>query len=255
MMYKKSLFAAALVSLSGQIYAQQVTSSEAYTSTKNQLAQWLHVQKSLALNNELVSTLTLTEKSKLLVAGEIHYQPSGKHCIAYAPHRFYDKHTDTIALALLGDCEVFLANTVHRNTDAYDGQKSDLGKHRYSVTNAFIETYASTVENIIIYQFHGFDTNKRRTKQARSSDVILSQGSKPASAKLQRINQCLKDKLQLTSLVYPLEVTELGGTKNILNQIAPNNSEFFHIELSYTLRTQLVQQPNLMSQFKTCITL
>ncbi|MBE0378257.1 hypothetical protein PPRY_a0912 [Pseudoalteromonas prydzensis ACAM 620] len=252
----KSLFAFILVSLTGQAtHAQQVNSNEAYTATKNQLAQWLHVQKSLAQSNDLVSSLTLTDKNNLIVAGEIHYQPSGKQCIAYAPHRFYDKHTYAIALALLGDCQVFLANTVHRHTSTHDGQKSDLGKYRYSVTNAFIETYASMVERVMIYQIHGFDAKKRHTQQARSSDVIISQGSKPATAQLQRISQCLTQKLKLTSRVYPLEVTELGGTKNILNQIALKNSEFFHIELSYTLRTQLVQQPNLMSQFKTCITL
>ncbi|BDF93593.1 MULTISPECIES: hypothetical protein [Pseudoalteromonas] len=255
MMCYKSLLAAILVSLTGQTHAQQISTSEAYTSTKNQLTQWLHVQKSLGQNNDLVSSLTLKDKTNLLVAGEIHYQPSGQPCIAYAPHRFYDKHTYDIAITLLGDCQVFLANTVHRNTNAQDGQKSDLGKHRYSVTNAFIESYASTVDKVMIYQIHGFDAKKRRTKQGRSSDVIISQGSRPATAKLQYISQCLKEKLQLTSRVYPLEVTELGGTKNILNQIAPKNSEFFHIELSSTVRTQLMQQPNLMSQFKTCITL
>jgi hypothetical protein len=255
MMLAKRLLAIILLLLTSASYASSSSQNGAYAVTKAQLAQWLSTQTNLAQGNELTSALTLVTKDEHVIAGEIKYQSSGSQCIAYAPHRYFDKHSYPIAMALFTECQVFLANTIHRNTLAADGQKSDLGKYHYSVTNAFIQSYANTVDQFVIYQIHGFDPKKRHTKKARNSDVIISHGAKPATAKLQQISQCLTDKLQLASYVYPLEVTELGGTKNILNKILPSNGEFFHIELSDILRAQLVQQPTLMSQFKICITL
>lgn len=251
----KQLLTIILLLLTSASYASSLSQNSAYAVTKAQLAQWLSIQKNLARGKKLTSSLTLTAKNEHLVAGEIKYQSSGRQCIAYAPHRYFDKHSYPIAMALFTDCQVFLANTMHRNTLTANGQKSDLGKFHHSVTNAFIQSYANTVDQFVIYQIHGFDPKKRHTKKARNSDVIISHGAKPPTAKLQQISQCLTDKLQLASYVYPLEVTELGGTKNILNKILPSNGKFFHIELSDTLRAQLVQQPTLMSQFKICITL
>ena len=111
------------------------------------------------------------------------------------------------------------------------------------------------IRSKVYHQIHGFDEKKRRTEQAQALDVIISQGARPPSAKVKKISRCFNDRLKLKSAVYPLEVAELGGTKTILNSITLPKNEFFHIELSYSLRKKLIQQPKLMSGLKKCISL
>ena len=241
-----------LLALSFSTHAKE---PDNYTNLKQQLSTWLANSNVTYTDFAITQPLTITANDKQVGAGEVKFKASGKQCVAYAPHRFYDTHTYRIALALFEHCQVFLANTVHRNTLDLKGQKTDLGKYRYSTTNAFIDVYSQTVDTFTIYQIHGFDAAKRRTKDARNADVIISRGNKYPDNKIKQISQCLVQKLHLNSVIYPIEVKELGGTKNILNTVAPRNSDFFHIELSNVLRARLIKQPTLMSQFNTCITL
>lgn len=241
--------------LSFAVNATQPSIADNYAMLKQQFSQWLVNQKMMQVNYTLNTQITLDDKYELISGALIHYNTQGQTCISYAPHRFFDKHTFTIAKSLSEQCQVFIANTKHRNTLNKQGEKADLGKSRYSVANAFIEAYASTVAETRIYQIHGFDAKKRRTKHAQALDVIISQGARPPSEKIKKINQCFINDLQLNSAIYPLDVSELGGTKNILNTITLPKNEFFHIELSYSLRARLIRQPNLMSGLKKCITL
>lgn len=226
-----------------------------YANLKQQLSQWLTNQRVMQLNYHLNAEIILDDKHELISGALIRYSMHEEPCIIYAPHRYFDKYTFDIAEALSAQCQVLIANTKHRNTLNKLGVKADLGKSRYSVANAFIESYASTVPATRIYQIHGFDEKKRRTEQAQALDVIISQGARPPSAKVKKISRCFNDRLKLKSAVYPLEVAELGGTKNILNSITLPKNEFFHIELSYSLRKKLIQQPKLMSGLKKCISL
>ena len=241
--------------LSFTLNAAEPSVADNYAMLKQQFSQWLTNQKIMQLNYHLNAEITLDDKNELISGALIRYSMHEKPCIIYAPHRFFDKHTFDIAESLSAQCQVFIANTKHRNTLNKQGQKADLGKSRYSVANAFIEAYANTVPATRIYQIHGFNAKKRRTKQAQSLDVIISQGARPPSTQVKKISHCLINDLKLKSAIYPLEVSELGGTKNILNSIELPKNEFFHIELSYALRKNLIQQPNLMSGFKKCITL
>ncbi|WP_405631478.1 hypothetical protein [Pseudoalteromonas sp. Ld20] len=241
-----------LLAMSFSTYAKE---ADNYASLKKQLSTWLANSNVVYADFTITQPVTITTNDKLAAGGEVKFKASGKQCVAYAPHRFYDIHTYRIALALFEHCQVFLANTVHRNTLNLKGQKTDLGKYRYSTTNAFLDVYSQTVDTFTIYQIHGFDAAKRRTKEALNADVIISRGNKYPNDKIKQMSQCLVQKLHLNSVIYPIEVKELGGTKNILNTVAPRNSHFFHIELSNTLRARLIKQPTLMSQFNTCITL
>ncbi|MCQ8877844.1 hypothetical protein NQT69_07515 [Pseudoalteromonas shioyasakiensis] len=243
------------VVLSFASHATEPSVADQYAMLKQQFSQWLVNQKMMQINYKLNAEITLDDKHELISGAQIRYNTQANECISYAPHRFFDKHTFAIASALSTQCQVFITNTAHRNNLNKLGEKSDLGKSRYSVANAFIEAYASTVPSTQIYQIHGFDASKRRTKQAQSLDVIISQGARPPSEKIKQISQCLNDKVKFKSAVYPLDVSELGGTKNILNTLTLPKNEFFHIELSYSARKKLIQQSNLMSGFKKCITL
>lgn len=252
-LFKSSLLLSIILSFASN--ATQPSVADNYAMLKQQFSQWLINQKIMQMNYTLNTQITLDDKHELISGALIRYSTQGKSCISYAPHRFFDKHTFTIAKSLAEQCQVFIANTKHRNTLNKKGEKTDLGKSRYSIANAFIEAYAATVSATRIYQIHGFDANKRRTKQAQALDVIISQGSRPPSAQVKKISHCLTKDLKLNSAIYPLDVSELGGTKNILNSITLPKNEFFHIELSFSLRKKLIQQPNLMSGFKKCITL
>lgn len=235
--------------------ANSVELSE-YQRISKQLHAWLTDQSTLLTDFEPTETNGIATKKHIENGIEIAYRQSAKQCIAYAPHRFYDKHTYIIASALYKQqCNAFIANKVHRNTLTKSGIKADLGKYNQSVANAFIEQYEAQVGAITIYQIHGFAANKRRTAIAQQADVILSQGSKPPSVKAFKISDCLSSTVDFNSVVYPQQVNELGGTKNILNYILTTSSEFFHIEISDKARKRLIEQPKLMSQFNICITL
>lgn len=185
--------------------------------------------------------------------GEIHYKQQGEKCIAYAPHRFYDKHTHTIAKALYAHCQVFLSNTKHRNDRDEHGELIDFGKYKPSASNAFILAYSEHVESFSIYQIHGYAKEKRKTPEGKKADAIISNGHAIPSKRTIAITACLNEQLDITAMVYGLDVKELGGTTNILASLAPKNSQFFHIELSRQLRERLVSNNQLFKLFNQCL--
>ena len=192
-------------------------------------------------------------KKTITSGGEIHYKKTGNNCIAYAPHRFYDKHTHTIAKALYAHCQVFLSNTKHRNDRDEHGELIDFGKYKPSASNAFILAYSEHVESFSIYQIHGYAKEKRKTPEGKKADAIISNGHAIPSKRTIAITACLNEQLDITAMVYGLDVKELGGTTNILASLAPNNSQFFHIELSRQLRERLVSNNQLFKLFNQCL--
>ena len=195
----------------------------------------------------------LVANESLNSGGEIHYRQQGEQCIAYAPHRFYDKHTHTIAKALFNHCQVFLSNTKHRNTRDEHGELIDFGKYKQSASNAFILAYSEHVESFSIYQIHGYAKEKRKTPEGKKADAIISNGHVIPSTRTIAITACLNEQLKITAMVYGLDVKELGGTTNILASLAPKNSQFFHIELSRQLRERLVSNNQLFKLFNQCL--
>ncbi|WP_462176759.1 hypothetical protein [Pseudoalteromonas gelatinilytica] len=227
----------------------EATQLEELTSS---LQNWLNDQQRVPEHFSFSNGVLVANKS-LLSGGEIHFKAKGNNCISYAPHRYFDKHTLAIAKALFSECQVLLTNTKHRNSrDAY-GKLIDFGKYKNSTSNAFILAYSSTVESFSIYQIHGFAKEKRTTEQGRKADIILSEGHVFASKRTLNIAQCLNNTLGIIALVYGRDVHELGGTHNVLNSLAPVNSQFFHIELSRELREQLITNNQLLKQFSLCL--
>lgn len=192
-------------------------------------------------------------KKTVISGGEIHYKKTGNNCIAYAPHRYFDKHTLKIAKAVFADCQVLLTNSKHRNSLDQTNAKLDFGKYKVSSANAFILAYAKTVESFSIYQIHGFAKEKRRTLQGRNADIIVSDGSKTPSKATVKVSECLNNQLSTAVMLYGRDVFELGGTTNILTSMAPVNSQFFHIELSRQMRERLITNSQLLKQFSQCL--
>lgn len=226
------------------------------TQLEQQISHWL-ANPTIELNDfESPLPGTLVTKAYIESGVEIAVKDNGAQCIAYAPHRFYDKYTYTIAEHLFNQhCNAFVTNTVHRNTLTKAGMKTDLGKYPHSVATRFISQYATKYGAVKVYQIHGFASSKRRTAVGKKADVILSHGRKKPTKHLYQISECLSQTLQLNALVYPFQVTELGGTKNVLNRELPERSEFFHIELSDKTRLRLIEHPSLINKFNLCITL
>jgi hypothetical protein len=243
------------------IFSFQVQADKSYNVTKYrtmqlQFADWLNKIETPITGFTQTNERTLIAGDTISSGGEIKVHAMKSACIAYAPHRFYDKYTYSIADVIFNQhCSVLIANTLHRKTKDENNEQVDLGKYQYSAANAFISEYAKTVDTFAIYQIHGFDAKKRKTNEGKNADVILSHGLKSPSKALITMSQCLNSKLNLNSLLYPSQVKELGATKNILNAIAPKNSVFFHLELSYQVRKRLVTEPNFMSKFSQCVTL
>lgn len=201
-----------------------------------------------------------TAKQGVLIAneslesgGEIHYKQTGGDCIAYAPHRFYDKYTYTITMALFTHCQAFLSNTKHRNNRDKHGEVIDFGKYKQSASNAFILAYSQYVESFSIYQIHGFAKAKRNTPEGKKADAIISNGHIIPTKRTINIASCLNKQLGITAMVFGRDVNELGGTRNILSTLAPANSQFFHIELSRQLRERLVSNNQLLRSFNQCL--
>jgi len=216
------------------------------------LQVWLNNQQRVPEHFSF-SNGALVAKNSLDSGGEIHFKAKGKACISYAPHRYFDKHTLLIAKALFSECQVLLTNTKHRNSRDTHGKIIDFGKYKNSSSNAFILAYSSTIESFSIYQIHGFAKEKRTTEQGRKADIILSEGHVSASKRTLNIAKCLNNKLGINAFVYGRDVHELGGTHNVLNSLAPVNSQFFHIELSRQLREQLITNNQLLTQFSLCL--
>ncbi|URQ91513.1 hypothetical protein [Pseudoalteromonas sp. SCSIO 43101] len=217
------------------------------------LRVWLNNQQRVPEHFSIKNGALVANKS-LFSGGEIHFKAKGNTCISYAPHRYFDKHTLQIAKALFSECQVLLTNTKHRNSRDADGKIIDFSKYKNSSSNAFILAYSSSVKSFSIYQIHGFAKEKRTTEQGRKADIILSEGHVFASKRTLDIAQCLINKLGINALVYGRDVHEFGGTHNVLNSLAPVNSQFFHIELSRELREQLIINNQLLKQFSLCLT-
>ncbi|MBQ4833089.1 hypothetical protein J8L70_07540 [Pseudoalteromonas sp. MMG010] len=254
----KLLFSFLCFVCSTPVAAENSSPSIEYRTLQLQFSQWLkHAEDKQPIQGfkEQV-TRTLIADSSVVSGGEFKLQTKNKQCVSFAPHRFFDKLTYKIASSLFNSqCNVLIANTLHRKKTDNNNLKIDLASYQNSAANAFLMAYSKTVEHFFIYQIHGFDANKRKTHAAKNADVILSQGIKAPSRTLQAVANCLNSDLNLNSLLYPNQVKELGATKNILNIVAPTNSTFFHIELSYSLRKRLTSEPNFMSKFSQCVTL
>ncbi|MEJ6474511.1 hypothetical protein [Pseudoalteromonas piscicida] len=198
------------------------------------------------------SFFTLTPSEQNDSHGEVYYAPEQLPCIVSVPHRFHDKHTLTIGTQLFKQaCQLLVTNTKHRY-DPHPTEKTlDYAKQVRNIHTAAISGFVALNPTATVFQIHGFSQKKRKTTAGKLSEVILSQG-KQNNETLWKIKSCLV-KQGYRALIYPQEVKELGGTQNVVHQLALPAYHFVHIELSYQIRKQLINNNQQLEQFSECV--
>ncbi|WP_462155123.1 hypothetical protein [Pseudoalteromonas piscicida] len=195
---------------------------------------------------------TLTPKSQSDSHGEVTYAPKHQPCVVSVPHRFHDKHTLTIGEHIFQhSCQVLLNNTKHRYDNNETGKTYDYAKQPHNIHTSAIVSFTSLHPTAKVFQIHGFSQKKRKTDAGKLSEIILSQG-KTNDDSLWKLKSCLVEQ-GYRALIYPQEVQELGGTQNIMHQLALPEYSFIHIELSYQTRKQLINNNQQLEQFTKCV--
>jgi len=173
------------------------------------------------------------------------------------PHSKKDIHTGKIGLLsfLEGEFAAAAFNSVPRNYK--HGSKiinADLADFPKSYFISFAIAFARQFPNGYLIQLHGFSTNKRKTNIGKKSRFIVSPGSFDIDMNLKKLDFCLENKFLTLSSLFPIEIRELGGTKNeiglALRKTGHNN--FIHIEINKSIRDKLVSNKNARLDLIKC---
>lgn len=186
------------------------------------------------------------------------HRSGGLPMLLSAPHQFHDIETGRIAAQLFDDLQVAAAafNTAPRSLSLPDGRKTDLGKLEGTHFNLFHLAFHAAYPKGRIVQIHGFAAEKRSSQSARSAELILSNGTRHPDPGTVATVECLR-RAGFRTLLYPDDVTELGGTQNatlaeLLRAGAPVGT-FLHVEISRAMRDRLVVDDALRFVFGTCL--
>ncbi len=173
------------------------------------------------------------------------------------PHGFTDLYTDEIARKLInGPVQAFAWNTVPRRfRRGGESVVADLGKRTDSLFIAFTQAFAHTFPQGRLIQLHGFAKEKRITPAAASAAVIVSAGSLWPTSDAKSVAACFQSLLSDPVRVYPRDVGELGGTRNIHGRLmrAQGHGGFLHVELNRETRKALLKQRSLLGRFAQCL--
>jgi len=175
---------------------------------------------------------------------------SQSSAILQAPHSFKDSYTGSIAFKwfIEGDYRAGAWNTIPRDS-------IDVAHAPDSYFNAFSRALGRHIPQARLIQLHGFAQHKRRSDPGRSADIILSAASQWPTPQVQTITTCARQQLPHKVRIFPLDVSELGGTLNInaavLRQTGQN--DFIHLEMSKKLRRKLLKDQTLRSRLSDCM--
>jgi len=183
-----------------------------------------------------------------------------KELFLQAPHIWADEGTGLILKKLTKKLnpKISFKNSVHRNHISPNKKRAyfDLGKQKNSILVLLSKAFIKAFPGGNIVQVHGFVSQKRKTVKGKHADVIVSSGSYQPTRKIISLAQCLKRKnKKLQVFVFPTEVTELGGTKNVLSKWSSKNgkSSFVHIEMSKRYRRFLLENNETLNHLSFCI--
>lgn len=177
-----------------------------------------------------------------------------------APHADSDRHTGEIAAQLFveSDAAAVAFNTAHRTrSTASDGKAlpspgADLCHRADGLLHRFTAAIGRQCPNGRVVQLHGYSRKKRKSAAGRRATVIVSDGTRnPSSA--QKIVAKLRaifpadDRSRDVVLLYPFEVSELGGTTNVQGRLLRRLRfpGFLHLELALGPRKQLLDNAAL----------
>lgn len=195
-------------------------------------------------------------------------QNPGGNQVLMIPHGLHDYYTSDIGiqLTLEGDFAATVFNSVHRygNRKKMDQGKSPPGKEKTwdmaalpdTFFTAFTQAFIRAFPGGTLMQLHGFSPKYRKTPAGRESDIIISAGTKNTSIRALKFRDCLKKKVPGNIRLYPDEVKELGGTRNIIGATlrTAGHRGFLHIEINYSMRKKIKSNPKIRGYFLDCIT-
>lgn len=167
-----------------------------------------------------------------------------------APHGDSDLYTGKIASRLFfeGGFKAAQWNTVKRDI-------SDMAHTPNTYWQAFTQAFAQQYPDGKIIQLHGFEQGSRKTATGEASDMILSAGHSLPPQWLQQTFVCLKNAFPMRVSLYQFDVKELGGTTNVQGQLLRSlgHDGFLHIEMSKTMRRQLLDNVTSRKLFIKCL--
>ncbi|MFC3033377.1 hypothetical protein ACFOEE_12690 [Pseudoalteromonas fenneropenaei] len=222
--------------------------------TANAIADWLNDPRAPLAGIEVKAKATYWQAIDTDpdgFGGAANYAPERSQCVIFAPHQFFDEHTLTLAQSLFPLCQLLLWNTQHRHTRTKQGDSRDFSLTTQSWPYQLLKAYLTRYPSATIIQLHGFSRDKRHTEAAKNADLILSNGNRSGSKRLQDLQQCFSN-AGYQALRYPQQVSELGGTRNVLNQLLTQPGQFIHLEMERNTRLGLVQSETKLEQWKLC---
>lgn len=186
------------------------------------------------------------------------FREGGATTALQAPHSRSDRSTGRIAARLMQNGAYAAAawNSLPRRAkDGAPGSGADLAHLDATWLVAFSRAFARVHPEGRIVQLHGYSAAKRRTRQARALDAIVSAGHVRPNLAATDIAHCLQDRGVAATGLYPIDVRELGGTTNRVGH-ALRVAGFFgfvHLEMSRSLRGDLLEQPDRHGAFSDCL--
>lgn len=181
--------------------------------------------------------------------------------ILQAPHRFFDRRTGELALALFADpdprnAEVLFLNTKHRYAKENGSKKkeahnpSDVCHNEEHDFSRVTRKVMDMMDSHSIVQLHGFGTHKGSRGDAL---VIVSSGSATAASQSSiELVARLQAHFGTRVLLFPRDTSKLGATTNVQGKISReyaardgirSESGFLHIEMSPGMRNRLIAEP------------
>lgn len=183
-----------------------------------------------------------------------------KPWLIQAPHAKSDKYTGKIAELLFSENKIKAAmwNSVHRKTaieNSPEKKAADMAHLADTYWQVVTEIFGQHYQDGKIIQLHGFAQSKRKSLAGKQSDMIISAGHQIPPKWVKTLASCLKKTMPGIISLYPYDVKELGGTTNSQNKLLKKIGfhGFVHIEMSETMRYNLLQNKNLRLLLLNCI--
>jgi len=165
------------------------------------------------------------------------------------PHRFSDLNTGSIGYKLMLNYpfKAIAFNTSNRKI-------KDVTHSKNVIFNAFHLAFTQIYQKTSLYQLHGFAQEKRKNKDARDTNIILSNTTSNTDS-LKKIYECTHIIGDYNIKIFNKDIFELGGVKNAQSSLLKSNgySNFIHIELDKSFRDSLLKDKILIKKFQSCL--
>jgi|FLOH01.1.fsa_nt_gi hypothetical protein len=244
---------------------------------KNLIQSWKELNfsmKEMVWENKLYTLIMEDDESRTGRGLYVFPKTPQKNSVLMIPHGLHDYYTDKIGiqLTLEGQFSATAFNTVHRYGNRSQKALPDERTSQQEVSTAADETwdmtqlpdtyftafttaFATAFPKGTLIQLHGFSKNNRKTPKGKNSDFIISSGTRKITAQVKQFINCLKMETPNRICVYPDDVLELGGTRNITGSVLRSlgHQGFLHIEMELSIRKKLKDDPMMRESFLKCI--